>query len=62
MEIETAPGHIWTIWFEWIGAQPEPMVAAASSAAKALEEAHYSLSSAGVEYEILGVLRSDRLT
>lgn len=64
MEIEIAPGHVWTVWFEWDDAdgQIEPMSVATESIDKALEEAHYSLSGAGLGYTILGILRSDRLT
>jgi hypothetical protein len=62
MEIEVAPGHIWTIWFEWADGEPEPMAAAAQSAEKALKEAHYSLSGADVDYTIIGLLRNDKLT
>jgi hypothetical protein len=64
MEIEIAPGHVWTVWYEWVDAEGkiEPMVVATMLVDQALEEAHYSLSSAGVGYTILGLLRSDRLT
>jgi hypothetical protein len=62
MEIEVAPGHIWTIWFQWADGEPELMMAAAPSAEEALKEAHYSLSGAGVDYTIIGLLRKDKLT
>lgn len=59
--VEPATGWIWTIWYQWDGCEIEPLVAVALSPERALEEAHYSLASAGEGYSILGLMRDDKL-
>ena len=61
IEVETATGWVWTIWYQWDGCEIEPMSAAALTPEQALEEAHYSLSIAGEDYSILGLMRDDKI-
>jgi hypothetical protein len=60
-EVEPAIGWQWTIWYQWDGHDIEPMIAVALTVEKAIEEAHYSLSSGGEDDTILGLTRDDKL-
>ncbi|MBX9645176.1 MAG: hypothetical protein K2W91_13900 [Novosphingobium sp.] len=53
IEVEPAIGWQWTIWYQWDGHDIEHMIAVAVTVEKAIEEAHYSLSSGGEDYTIL---------
>jgi hypothetical protein len=61
MEVEPATGWSWTIWYQWDGYEIEPLFAVALTPEQALKEAHYSLSIAGEDYSILGLLRDDKI-
>lgn len=61
IEVEPAIGWQWTIWYQWDGRDIEPMIAVALTVEKAIEEAHFSLSSDGENYTILGLIRDDKL-
>ncbi len=61
MEVELAIGWTWTIWYQWDGHEIEPMNVVALSPERAIEETHFSLSDAGEDYSILGLMRDDKL-
>ncbi|MEZ5742919.1 MAG: hypothetical protein R3D89_04100 [Sphingomonadaceae bacterium] len=61
LKIEPAVGWIWTVWYQWDDCEIEAMAAVALTVEMAIEEAHFSLSVAGEDYTILGLMRDDKL-
>jgi hypothetical protein len=59
MEVELATGWVWTVWYRWDDGETEAMLVVALTVEVAIKEAHYSLSSAGEDYSILGLIRQD---
>jgi hypothetical protein len=54
------PGFTWTVAYRWNGAETEHLQVRAFSAEGALREAHYSLETGELGYEIMGLMREDQ--
>lgn len=59
-EIELAPGYTWIVAYRWNSEEPEQMFVRAISPERALKEAHYSLETGELDYQIFGLIREDK--
>ena len=60
MEIELAPGYTWIVAYRFDGEEPEQMLVRAISPERALKEAHHSLESGDLDYQVFGLVREDQ--
>lgn len=60
MQVELATGYTWLVSYRFDGEEPEILLARAITPEIALKEAHYSLETGLLDYQIFGLVREDK--